>query len=97
MMIAFYWYMPLEGYHTAKRKVLRAGGVKVDEPQSKGQESLWTGVILILMGCLLFMNELLSGFLESALRFWPVVLIGFGIFKVWKHFNRAKPLEAVEK
>jgi hypothetical protein len=98
MMIAFYWYMPLEAYHTAKFRALAAGGFHIERRMgSQRQESLWTGVILTFMGALLFLNELLHGFLERALKFWPVVLIGYGIFKIWEHFGTEKPLEAVEK
>ncbi len=98
MMIAFYWYMPVEAYHTAKRRAFLGSGLKVyGQGGSKGAESLWTGVILILIGSLLFVNELLSGFLESALRFWPLVLVAFGIHKVWEHFNKVRPLEAVKE
>jgi hypothetical protein len=38
-----------------------------------------------------------DGFLEGALKFWPVVLIGFGIYKIREHLEGGKPLEEVEK
>ena len=98
MTAAFFFYMPLQAYHTAKRNTLQAAGFQVkDRPANKQEEDLWTGVILTLMGCLLFVNEWVDGFLEGALRFWPVVLVGFGAYKVRQHFDRGKPLEAVEK
>src|SRR5262245_59538217 len=98
MTTAFFFYMPLEAYHTAKRNALRAAGVQVKgrtgDPQ---QENLWSGVILTVMGCLLFVNEWVDGFLEGALKFWPLVLIGFGAYKIRKHLIREQPLEAIEK
>ena len=98
MTAAFFFYMPLQAYHTAKRNTLQAAGFQVkDRPANKQEEDLWTGVILTLMGCLLFVNEWVEGFLEGALKFWPVVLIGFGAYKVRQHLSRGKPLEAAEK
>ncbi|MCI0417777.1 MAG: hypothetical protein L0387_03770 [Acidobacteria bacterium] len=98
MTAAFYFYMPLEAYHTAKRRALRAAGFHVKARETdKRQENLWTGVILTVMGGLLFVNEWVHGFLEGALKFWPVVLIGFGAYKIREHLSKEKPLEAVEK
>ncbi|MGH9428613.1 MAG: hypothetical protein ACRD2L_20175, partial [Terriglobia bacterium] len=98
MTVAFFFYMPLEAYHTAKRNALRAAGLQSgDRAPNKQEENLWTGVILTVMGCLLFVNEWVEGFLEGVLKFWPVVLIGFGAYKIWEHFSREQPLEAVEK
>lgn len=98
MTAAFFFYMPLEAYHTAKRNALRAAGLQLeDRAADKQAENLWTGVILTVMGCLLFVNEWVEGFLEGALKFWPVVLIGFGAYKIREHLSRKQPLEAVEK
>ena len=98
MTAAFFCYMPLEAYHTAKRNALRAAGVPVkDRAVDKEQETLWTGVILTVMGCLLFVNEWVDGFLEGALKFWPVVLIGFGAYKIREHLSKERPVEAIEK
>ena len=90
MTAAFFFYMPLQAYHTAKENTFRAAGFKLqDRTTDKQNENLWTGVILTLMGCLLFVNEWIEGFLEGALRFWPVVLIGFGAYKIREHLDRA--------
>jgi len=98
MTAAFFMYMPLEAYHTAKRNVLRASGLSGEAREStKPQESLWTGVILTVMGCLLFVNEWVEGFLEGTLKFWPLVLIGFGVSRIREHFRNAGSLEVVEK
>jgi peptidoglycan/LPS O-acetylase OafA/YrhL len=32
-----------------------------------------------------------EGFLEGALKFWPVVLIGFGAYKIREHLKTEKP------
>lgn len=95
---AFYCYMPLEAYHTARRSVLEANGFQVDSPsRDPRQETFWTGVILTVMGCLLFINELVPGSFEQVLRFWPVVLIGFGVYKLREHLGRSTSLKAVEE
>jgi hypothetical protein len=98
MTAAFFFYMPLQAFHTAKRNTLRAAGFQVKDPTTgKQEENLWTGVILTLMGCLLFVNEWVEGFLEGALKFWPVVLIGFGAYKIREHLHKERLLGAVEK
>jgi hypothetical protein len=95
MTAAFFFYMPLEAYHTAKRRVLRASSFRVDDRPTGGkEENLWLGTILTVMGCLLFVNEWVEGFLERTLNYWPVVLIGFGVHRIWRHLNRAGDLEA---
>ena len=98
MVTAFYFFMPVEAYHTAKRRILEATGFQVDSPvRDQRQEALWSGVVLTAMGCLLFLNQLVDGFLEHVLKFWPVVLIGFGVYKVREYFGKSKPLEAVQE
>jgi hypothetical protein len=49
------------------------------------------------MGCLLFVNEWVDGFLEGVLKFWPVVLIGFGAYKIREHLRKERLLGTVEK
>jgi hypothetical protein len=98
MTVAFYFYMPLEAFHTAKRRMLQASGYQVEESKrNTRQESLWTGVLLTILGGLLFVNELVEGFLEQALKLWPAVLIGFGIYKIRGYLEGSKSLEAVEE
>ncbi len=98
MTATFYFYMPLEAFHTAKRRSFQAKGFQFDDPdRDTKRETLWTGLILTIMGCLLFLNELIHGFLDQALKFWPVILIGFGLYKVREHFERSKSSEATKE
>jgi hypothetical protein len=98
MVTAFYFFLPLEAYHTAKRRVLEASGFQVESPvRDHRQEALWSGAILTMMGCLLFVNQFVDGFLAQALRFWPVVLIGFGVYRIREYSRKLKPLEAVRE
>jgi len=88
---AFYFYMPLEAFHTAKRKLLVASGQAVyGQDHGSQEETLWTGSLLVLLGCLLFLNEFIDGFIEQVLRFWPVVLIAFGAYKIWRFFGQSR-------
>ena len=91
LTVAFYFYMPLEAFHTAKRKLLESQGLlvvaQVSDPK---RENLWTGLVLTLMGGLLFLNNLIHGFMEQAFRFWPLALIGFGSVKIVSHFKKEK-------
>jgi hypothetical protein len=96
MTTAFYFYMPIEAYHTAKRRLLEASGYQVETPvRDSRKEALWTGTLLTIMGCLLFLNELVHGFLEQILKFWPVVLIGFGIYRIREYLGKSKTLEVM--
>jgi hypothetical protein len=98
MVTAFYFFMPLEAYHTAKRRVLEASGFQVESPvRDHRREALWSGAILTMMGSLLFVNQFVDGFLAQALRFWPVVLIGFGVYRIREYSRKLKPLEAVRE
>jgi hypothetical protein len=91
LAVAFYFYMPLEAYHTARRRLFEAKGLLVaTEVRNRKMETLWTGVVLILMGGLLFVDHIVHGFLEQAFRFWPLALIGFGFVKLAKHFKKEK-------
>jgi hypothetical protein len=94
MTAAFFFYMPLEAYHTAKRRVLEARGIPVEPVRSEASQGLWAGIALTVMGLLLFVDRLHPGFLGAALRFWPLGLVGFGSYKIWEHFQRRESSEA---
>ncbi len=85
---AFYLYMPVEAYHIAKRKKLEAEGLLVSKSLAvTKRDNLWAGVILTCMGLVLFLNNLVPGVMEEILRLWPIVLIAFGLFKIYEHFS----------
>jgi hypothetical protein len=84
----FYFYMPVEAYQTARRRLLEAHGLDVPpSPLVAGAGNLWAGIILTAMGIIFLLNTIRHDLLEQILRFWPMVLIGFGVFALWKHFN----------
>jgi hypothetical protein len=94
MTAAFFFYMPLEAYHTARRRLLEARGIPVEPVKSETTQGFWAGIALTVMGLFLFVDRLAPGFLGAALRFWPLILIGFGSYKIWEHFNRHESSEA---
>lgn len=90
MMFAFYIFMPIEAYRTAKA---RAAGLA---PAPGGWETLGFGgperatpigpLILIVLGALFLMNTM--GIFDwhwwHLGRFWPVILIALGAWLLWK-------------
>jgi Domain of unknown function (DUF5668) len=91
LTVAFYFYMPIEAFHTAKRRQLVSQGLlEATSAADPHRESLWTGLVLTSMGALLFLDNLVHGFMEQAFRFWPLALIGFGAVKVASHFKKEK-------
>lgn len=90
---AFFFYMPLEAYHTARRRLLEARGIPVKPQRNDTRQGLWAGVALTVIGLLLFIDRLHPGFLGIALKFWPLILVGFGCHKIWEHFQRHESSE----
>jgi len=83
--------MPLEAYHTAKRRLLQSKGFSVANPErDPRKENLWTGAILTFLGTLFFLDNLVQGFMEQVFRMWPIALIGFGSVKLRGHFKKEK-------
>ena len=93
MTAAFFFYMPLEAYHTARRRLLEARGIPVEPVRNEASQGFWAGIALTVMGLLLFVDRFDSGFLGAALKFWPLVLIAFGSYKIWEHFQRHETSE----
>jgi hypothetical protein len=84
LISAFYFYMPLEAYQTAKRKILEARGVLVPVPQrSPKSETLLMGLVLVLLGLVFFLNTLVPVAINAILKLWPVLLIIFGALRIW--------------
>jgi hypothetical protein len=94
LIATFYFYMPLEAYQTAKRKILEAQGRLVPRPRrSAKSDTLWTGVILILLGLVFFLNTLVPMVLNVILKLWPVLLIVFGALRIWTALQKGTARE----
>ena len=82
MLLAAFWiYMAIEAYHTAKK---RAGGMSVDEwsgliSTSGGLGRSGGALILIALGVAFLLNNMGVFSLSSLLKYWPVVLIAVGL------------------
>lgn len=78
---AFYFYMPFEAYHTARK---RQQGIPVDEWSSLISQSRFTGrtplgpILLILLGVFFLLDSLHLISFQQIGRFWPVILIVAG-------------------
>ena len=88
MMIAAFWaYMPFEAYHTARQRQL---GQPVDELSSlvpmRGARFPAIPVILIVLGTVLLLDNLRILELRKILRFWPMLLIGAGVYMLYNRF-----------
>lgn len=88
MMIAVWvFYMAFEAYHTARKRAL---GEPVDEFSSivprRGQSSRFplAPVVLIAVGLIFLLNNLDILHFSQLLRYWPVALIGLGVYMLYE-------------
>lgn len=88
-MIAYWVYMALEAYHTARK---RRAGEPVDEYSSiinfrSGRDLPLVAVGLILLGGVLLLHTLDVLDFDRIARFWPVLLIGAGVYLLYGRFR----------
>lgn len=93
-MAVFVCYMPFEAYHTAKRRML---GIAVDEFSSLMQYDPNSGrlpvapVLLIVLGTIFLLSNFDFIRVETILRFWPLGLIGFGVYMLLGRVKSQRP------
>ncbi len=81
LIAAFYFYMPFEAYHTARKQQL---GVPVDQWSSLisfgrfGSSAAMGPILLIVLGVAFLLDSLNLLPLAEIFRFWPVLLIVIG-------------------
>ncbi len=86
LLTVFYFYMPFEAYHTARKRQL---GQPVDEfssvfPLKRYRPGFPVGpVVLIAVGVLFLMNTMGLLRFEQIARYWPVVLIVLGAYMLY--------------
>jgi hypothetical protein len=86
VLVAWWLYMPLEAYHTARR---RLAGETVDEFSSLvNLRSVSAGfptgaVLLIALGTLLLLNTLEILRFRHIIRWWPALLIAVGVYMLY--------------
>jgi hypothetical protein len=91
MLVAFWAYMPFEAYHTARNRQL---GQAVDEFSSLapmgGPHFPGAAWLLIGLGTVLLLDNLGIVELRRMLRYWPVLLIGAGLYMLYNRFSSSK-------
>jgi hypothetical protein len=91
MLVAFWAYMPFEAFHTARNRQL---GQPVDELSSLvpmgGSQFPAAPVLLIGLGTVLLLDNLGIFELRRMLRFWPVLLIGAGLYMLYNRVSGPK-------
>jgi hypothetical protein len=93
MMIGVWvFYMAFEAYHTAKRRQL---GQPVDEFSSivprHGQHSRFplAPTVLIVVGLIFLLHNLDILRIGQILRYWPIALIGLGVYMLYERVSGA--------
>jgi hypothetical protein len=93
MLIPGFWaYMAFEAYHTAKR---RLSGERVDEFSSlmplHGEGFPVAPVLLITFGVIALLVNLDLIHLGQILKYWPVLLIGLGVYLLYARITQIPP------
>ncbi len=90
MIAAWYFYMPFEAYHTAKK---RRVGQQVDEFSSfmgvrRRRSAFPAGpAVLIAIGILFLLNNLDILRIHQLFRYWPIALIAIGVYKLFERLS----------
>jgi TM2 domain-containing membrane protein YozV len=95
VLMAWWLYMPLEAYHTARK---RLAGEPVDEfsslvnMRSATSSRFPTGaVLLIALGTLLLLNTLEILRFRHIIRWWPALLIAVGVYMLYLRISGDDP------
>ena len=95
LIAVWFFYMPFEAYHTARK---RQAGIPVDEwssllPRGSSGGRLPVGpIVLIAVGVLFLLDNLGLLPLSEILRFWPLILIGVGIYSLYSRLSGPLPV-----
>jgi hypothetical protein len=90
LIAIWYFYMPFEAYHTARRRQL---GEPVDEfsslfPMKSRRSGLPMGpIVLIGLGVLFLLNTMDILEFRQIARYWPVVLIVLGVYMLYNRLS----------
>jgi len=91
LLLAGFWaYMAFEAYHTARR---RQQGLVVDEfsslfPMRGGANKFPAApILLIVLGVIFLLNNLDLFQVERIIRYWPVLLIGLGVYMLYARMS----------
>jgi hypothetical protein len=90
LLASFFAYMAFEAYHTAQR---RQQGLVVDEfsslfPMRGGAHKFPVApILLIVLGVIFLLNNLDFFQVERIIRYWPVLLIGLGVYMLYSRMS----------
>lgn len=91
LVMGWYFYMPFEAYHTAKKRQM---GIPVDEWSSLVSSRSWDSgrfpvgpVLLIVLGVVFLLDELNLLPIRILIRFWPVILIALGVYLLYSRLS----------
>ena len=90
LLASFFAYMAFEAYHTAQR---RRQGLVVDEfsslfPVQGGANKFPVApILLIVLGVIFLLNNLDLFQVERIIRYWPVLLIGLGVYMLYARMS----------
>lgn len=96
---SFFFYMAFEAYHTALR---RQRGLVVDEfsslfPIHGGANKFPVApILLIVLGVIFLLNNLDFFEVERVIRYWPVLLIGLGIYMLYVRMSHSSETASSE-
>jgi hypothetical protein len=100
LLAAFFAYMAFEAYHTARR---RQQGLVVDEfsslfPMRGGAHKFPVApILLIVLGVIFLLNNLDFFQVERIIRYWPVLLIGLGVYMLYSRMSGSSETSSHEK
>ena len=90
VLTAWIFYMAFEAYHTARKRRM---GEPVDEYsgilslQGRASNAPIAGVVLVVLGGLLLLHTLNLLDFTYLMRYWPVLLIGAGVYLLYTRFS----------
>jgi hypothetical protein len=92
-IMGFWFYMAFEAYHTAQN---RRRGIPVDEfsslmPTAGGSRFPIVPILLIVFGTVFLLDTLEIYEIRRLVRFWPVLMIGLGLYLLVARFRGDGP------
>ena len=91
MLVAFWAYMPFEAYHTARKPAVGPSGGRFFQPGADGRLAIsGRAGDSDRLGTVLLLDNLGIFELRRMLRYWPVLLIGAGVYMLYSRFSGSK-------
>jgi hypothetical protein len=92
-IMGFWFYMAFEAFHTAQN---RQRGIAVDEfsslmPTAGGSRFPIVPILLIAFGGVFLLDTLEIYDLRRLMRFWPILMIGMGIYLLYARMKDSGP------